>query len=96
MIRINKEKYITGRNILTENEARKWFDQFGKDIGITFEDMFGKMIFNENPARSTYKIKVVYNILFIKIHDVIEDEFNCSPEIIVKDNKLIFHNITPN
>ena len=78
------------RKILNEQEAKEWFQTFGKDIGKTFDDVFGKMSFEKtDPTGSVYKIDVIENILFIRIRNVIKDEFNYTPEIIVKDTFII-------
>ena len=56
------------RKILTESQAREWFEKFGQELGQTFDDVFGEMDLSKNSQTATFK--VVNRIMFLKIKNV--------------------------
>jgi len=64
------------RKILTENEVREWFENFGDpEKGLTFDNIFGDMELKNN----TWLFKAHMNILFVKIRVEYYDTFGCTP-----------------
>lgn len=56
------------RKILTESQARDWFDRFGQELGQTFDKIYGDIDLSKSSQAANFK--VVKGILFMKIKNV--------------------------